>query len=252
MNLCMLALKMLKKYIKGEMIIMKKNYGKFLLAIFMTVLFLGMPISNVANAAESTTPVVNSEANCSIEELIANDSSKTTSIDENGIETTEITNPETLKSIEQKLDKPNPEDELKSFIVQKDTNIQDKINDENIIKPKFITSIQKTSTRAGCGSSRIGYVSGTGVLELTVSKSIMTETSANISVGIDKIGAELGQKIQSSVTVSAKTTHNAGNKIGEIVAYSSLTIINFDVYRFGLKAESGSVYIADGVCFAKY
>lgn len=225
---------------------MGKIGSKFVVGFLAVVLYLSIPISSITYAAEVD------DVDLSVEELVDKDESKEVTIDENGIETTKVTDPMTLKSIEEKLDEPKGNGKLKSFVIQKDTKMQEKLNDENSISPRFITSIQQTYIGESCGSKRIAYVSGMGPLSLEVSRSVGTEVSANVNIGLDKLGAELGRTIKTSYAAIGSTTYTPGPRGGEIVAYAAYINIGFDVYRFGLKAESGYVLIADGVCFAEY
>lgn len=229
---------------------------KRILLSLLTVMFVfGMAYPSMsANASTSNAE----DQSCDLNDIISSDQTKKQSIDENGIQTIEITDPETLKEIESNLDKPYPDKELKSFVIKQDTNVQQNPNEQSEVNPQFITSLQQTGSRDACGSTPIGHTTGVGDISLSVSEAVSTEISGGAGVDTGLINAELGTSISSTQTVTASASYNAqddgapAGTIGVIDAYPTYTFTDYDIYRFGINSGSGTVQYGTGVCFAKY
>lgn len=119
--------------------------------------------------------------------------------------------------------------------------------------PQSLLTIKSTGIREACGAYEIGYTSGTGTINLSVSRSISTTHNAAFGVTLKHINNSLGLSISDTHQVTASTSYTPPKgKRGVIEAYPSLRVINYDAYFLGGRINSGDVTYAVGVCFNKY
>lgn len=224
---------------------MKKLISISLITIL--IMFFGSPITSGAEAA-------NKLEESSLEEIINNDRNKKVSIDENGIEITEITDPKTLKAIESYLPSPDANKELKSFEIHR--NNQSIVNEFiDKISPQYISSLKRTGTRRACGVRQLpgARTTGKGPIHLNVTQSITTTINGGGGVTLGIINANFGTSLSNSHTVSSSASYTAPKgKTGVIQGFAEYTLIDYNIYRFGIKWGNGYVRYGDGICFSKW
>lgn len=218
---------------------MKKIFVSFL-SLFLV---FGILYPNISHAESG---------NLTIDEIIDNDKTKKESINEDGVQVIEISNPEVLRKIESKLEKPEEGKKLGGFEVHRNPQ-EGSVN--GVIQPAFISSLKRKATRSACGSSQLpgAKTVGKGKISLSVSSSIDTTITGGAGVTIGIINANLGTSIKSSHTVTSSTSYTApSGKTGVIQGFAMYKLIDYDIYRFGVKSGSGTVRHGDGVCFSKW
>lgn len=233
------------KYEIGEdnMKIKKINFLVLSLLLSLSI----FPISSIASPKNNDII-----QQCSIEEFISEFDVEQAPTNEDGSKTIRITDPTILEEIEANIGKKYPDKNLREIEVK--VFPEPEINDyDDKITPQALVSVRRTGTHNACGSSYLRRSTGTGTFSMEISESVTTEVNAGFGVNLKAINASLGTSIKSTMSVVDSTSYTPPRgELGVIEAYASLRIIDFDVYYLGVKAGTGNVMYAVGVCWYKY
>lgn len=226
---------------------LRKQLSFYVLVVFFVIGFI---LPSTSFAKSGTEQVKNENFDDSIDKIIENDKTKEISTDEDNNEVIEIKNPDVLKKIEMNLDKADGE-KLESFVVVREKENND-VN-ENLIQPRALASVKKTSTGGYCKQIPGARNSGYGDISLSVNRGITTTYSGGFGVTLGVINSSLGKSISKSMNVTAtKTWKKPQSQYGSLQAYSEQSIINYNVYLLGIKKGIGSVEWGSGVCWAYF